>query len=103
MRGETLTTNRRRIILIEEDDWWVAKNENAGKHGVASQGRTREEALENLDEASAALNGEEWPPTDEELRQIGIDPEEDDRRRGEGNGELPDVLRPSGFDESLRT
>lgn len=92
MRGETLTTNRRRITLTQEDEWWVAKDENAGEHGVASQSRTREEALENLDEAIVALNGEGRPPTDEELREIGINPEEN-RRRGEGDGELPDVLQ----------
>ena len=87
-----MTTNRRRITLTEEDDWWVAKDENAGEHGVTSQGQTREEALENLDEAIAVLNGEGRPPTDEELREIGIDPE-GDHRRGEGDGELPDVLK----------
>lgn len=39
----------REIRLIEEDDgWWSAIDEGAG---VASQGPTREEALENLDEA----------------------------------------------------
>ena len=87
-----MSVEQRRITLTKEDDWWVAKDENAGEHGVASQGRTREEALENLDEAIAALNGEGRPPTDEELREIGINPEEN-RRRGEGDGELPDVLK----------
>ena len=37
------------IRLIEEDDgWWSAVDEDTG---VASQGPTRTEALENLDEA----------------------------------------------------
>lgn len=41
--------NPRRITLQEEDDgWWCAIDEETG---VASQGSTREEALENLDEA----------------------------------------------------
>lgn len=41
--------NPRRITLQEEDDgWWSAIDEETG---VASQGPTREEALENLDEA----------------------------------------------------
>jgi len=40
----------REIRLIEEDDgWWSAIDEEAG---VASQGPTRQEALENLDEAT---------------------------------------------------
>ena len=41
----------REIRLIEEDDgWWSAIDEGTG---VASQGETREQALENLDEAVA--------------------------------------------------
>jgi predicted RNase H-like HicB family nuclease len=39
----------REIRLVEEDDgWWTAVDETVG---VASQGSTRGEALENLDEA----------------------------------------------------
>ena len=34
--------------VTREDDWWVARDDDAG---VASQGRTREAALENLDGA----------------------------------------------------
>lgn len=42
----------REIRLIEEDDgWWSAIDEETA---VASQGETREAALENLDEALAA-------------------------------------------------
>lgn len=42
----------REIRLIEEDDgWWSAVDEETG---VASQGETREQALENLDEALSA-------------------------------------------------
>lgn len=42
----------REIRLIEEDDgWWSAVDEESG---VASQGETREEALENLDAALSA-------------------------------------------------
>jgi predicted RNase H-like HicB family nuclease len=42
-------TTGREIRLIEEDEGgWSAIDEEAG---VASQGETREEALENLDEA----------------------------------------------------
>ena len=87
-----MSTEQRRITLVEEDDWWVATDETVGEHGVTSQGHTREEALENLDEAVAGRNGEGRPPTDEELRAVGIDPEEN-RRRSEGEGELPEVLR----------
>ena len=39
------------ITLFEnEDGWWTARNV---KVGVTTQGRTREEALKNLDEAVA--------------------------------------------------
>lgn len=88
-----MSVEQRRITLTEEGEWWVAKDESAGEHGVASQGHTREEALENLDEAVALHNGEiGHPPTDEELHELGIDPE-DNRRRSESGGELPEVLR----------
>ncbi|PSQ52976.1 HicB family protein [Halobacteriales archaeon SW_8_65_20] len=41
----------REIRLVEEDDgWWSAVDEETG---IASQGETRREALENLDEAVA--------------------------------------------------
>ncbi len=41
---------RRKITLTQDDetDWWTAVDEETG---VASQGETRHEALENLDEA----------------------------------------------------
>ena len=47
--------NPRRITLQEEDDgWWCAIYEETG---VASQGPTREEALENLNEAVELTQG----------------------------------------------
>lgn len=61
-----------RIILTEEGDWWVAEDEETG---VTSQGRTRQTALENLDEALEGFHGAGEPPTDGELREAGIDPE----------------------------
>ncbi|CCQ35351.1 uncharacterized protein Nmlp_1141 [Natronomonas moolapensis 8.8.11] len=65
---------------------WTARDEATG---VASQGETREEALENLDEAVALYRGEiGHEPTDEELRELGVDPEV---ARSQ-DGELPDVL-----------
>jgi predicted RNase H-like HicB family nuclease len=68
---------QRRITLTKEGDWWVATDEDAGTEGVASQGQTREEALDNLDEAVALHEGEIGEPvTDEDLREWGIDPDE---------------------------
>jgi predicted RNase H-like HicB family nuclease len=61
------------ITLTREDEWWIAKDEETG---VASQGKTRQEALENLDEALQGYHGEGEPPTAEDLRELGIDPEQ---------------------------
>ena len=45
------TTTPKSIKLTKEDGWWVALDEESG---IASQGKTREEALNNLDEAVKA-------------------------------------------------
>jgi len=65
----------REIRLIEEDDGgWSAIDEETG---VASCGETREEALEMLDEAVALHTGEAGEPvTDEDLEELGLDPDE---------------------------
>jgi predicted RNase H-like HicB family nuclease len=80
----------REIHLVEEDDgWWSAID---GQTGVASQGETREEALENLDEAVALHTGAAGEPIDDEdafLEEIGIDPDE----VPDEPGELPEFLR----------
>ncbi|MEF8821383.1 MAG: type II toxin-antitoxin system HicB family antitoxin [Halovenus sp.] len=75
------------IELLENPSGsWTATDQRTG---VASQGETRTEALENLDEALALYRGETGhEPTDEELRELGVDPE---IARSQG-GELPDVL-----------
>ncbi len=74
------------IRLTKEDDWWVARDVEME---VTSQGKTRTEALENLDEAVALQKGEIGrEPTDEELRELGIDPADNATR----DEEPPDVL-----------
>lgn len=60
------------ITLTEDGDWWVAKDVETG---VTSQGRTRKDALDNLDEALAGYHGEGETPSGGDLRDIGIDPE----------------------------
>lgn len=64
----------REIRLIEEDDGgWSAVDEQTA---VASHGATRQQALENLDDALALHRGEAGRPvTDDDLREWGIDPE----------------------------
>jgi predicted RNase H-like HicB family nuclease len=72
----------REIRLPEnEDGWWTAVDRATG---VASQGETREAALENLDEAVALHRGEGEPIEDEEafLRDVGIDPEKVEETEG---------------------
>ena len=74
------------IRLWREDDWWVATDVDTG---VTTQGRARETALKNLDEAVALYDGETGhEPTDEELRELGIDPADNTT----GDQEPPDVL-----------
>jgi len=59
------------ITLTDEGEWWIARDTETG---VTSQGKTRSEALDNLDEALAGYHGDGRKPTDEELRAAGIDP-----------------------------
>ena len=74
------------IRLWREDDWWIAQDVESG---VTTQGESREVALDNLDEAVALYNDEiGHVPTDEELRELGIDPSDNVT----GEQEPPDVL-----------
>ena len=60
------------ITLTDDGDWWVAQDTETG---VVSQGKTREKALANLDEALAGYEGEGREPTDEELRAAWSNPD----------------------------
>lgn len=61
------------VRLWREGETWVAKDVTSG---VASQGDGHEKALEMLDEAVALHEGDAGRPvTDEDLRDLGIDPE----------------------------
>jgi predicted RNase H-like HicB family nuclease len=74
------------ILLRKEEGIWVAKDVETG---VATQGESRREALANLDEAMALGEGTTGrEPTEEEMREAGIDPEENET----GDTEPPDVL-----------
>ena len=77
----------REIRLLENPDGqWTARDLEVE---ISAQGKTREEALSALDRVVAALRGEAGhEPTDEELRELGVDP--DVARSG---GDLPDVLQ----------
>lgn len=71
----------------ESTDLFVAKD---GATGVASQGKTKPEALAMLAEALELHEGGGEPVEDEDetLRDIGIDPNEID-----GDKELPEFMR----------
>ena len=77
----------REIRLLENPDGqWTARDLRVG---VTAQGESRAAALDKLDAVVAAVDGDGGhPPTDEEIRDLGVDPEvarsQDD--------ELPDVL-----------
>ena len=67
------TEHEDEIRMWREDDMWVITDVETG---VTTQGETREEALEMLDEAIALHKGEIGrEPTDEELREMDIDPD----------------------------
>lgn len=73
------------LELSADGEVWIATDD---KTGVTTQGETREHALEMLDDAVAAYSGDAGrKPTDEELRELGIDPEENT------GGELPNFLK----------
>lgn len=75
------------IRLWREEGWWIAKDVETG---VTTQGESRDDALANLDEAIALYNDEIGrEPTDEELRELGIDPADNVT----GEQEPPDVLK----------
>ena len=80
-------TNTKITLTRNDDGWWTARDET---RELTTQGETRDEALTNLDDVIEALENDAGrPPTDEELRAAGIDPEDN---RKAGSGELPDVL-----------
>jgi predicted RNase H-like HicB family nuclease len=80
-----MSTGREIRLTENPDGWWTARDLEAE---VTSQGETKEEALANLEEAVKLAAGEiGYEPTDEELREMGVDPEE-----AMSSGELPDVL-----------
>lgn len=74
------------IRLWRQDDRWIARDVDTG---VTTQGATRGETLDNLDDAIALYEGETGrQPTDDELRELGIDPSDNET----GDEDPPDVL-----------
>jgi predicted RNase H-like HicB family nuclease len=83
------------IRLVEADDRWIATDVETG---VASQGETREAALENLDEGVALYRGDigeiiETPEEEREaLRDMGLNPDEIEAAR-ESDEDLPEFFQ----------
>jgi hypothetical protein len=85
--GDTDAPDREIRLLRNPDGQWTARDLRVE---VTAQGESREAALDNLDAVVAAVVGEGGdPPTDEEIRDLGVDPEfarsQDD--------DIPDVLQ----------
>lgn len=79
--------DRREIRLIENPDGqWTARDVRAE---VTAQGATRTEALEALDAVVEAVAGDGGHvPTDEEIQNLGVDPE----TAREQDDDIPDIL-----------
>jgi predicted RNase H-like HicB family nuclease len=85
----------RRIQLEEDEDvgGWVAYDVDTG---VASEGETREAALENLDEAVELYERDsEYDPEEERefMEEIGLDPERQEELREKREGNLPEFMQ----------
>jgi hypothetical protein len=85
--GDADTPDREIRLLKNPNGQWTARDLRVG---VTAQGESRDGALDNLDAVVEAVEGDGGrPPTDDEIRELGIDPE-DARSQ---DGELPDVLQ----------
>lgn len=85
--GDTDAPDREIRLLKNPDGQWTARDLRVG---VTAQGESRDVALDNLDAVVEAVEGDGGhPPTDDEIRDLGVDP---DVARSQGD-DLPDVLQ----------
>jgi hypothetical protein len=85
--GNSDLPDREIRLLKNPDGQWTARDLRAG---VTAQGESRDAALDNLDAVVEAVEGNGGrPPTDDEIRTLGVDP---DVARSQSD-ELPDVLQ----------
>lgn len=73
------------VEFIHEEDGSITAQDK--ETGVASFGDTKAEALRMLAEAIELHEGGGEPVTDEDLRELGLDPEE------EGDEKLPEFMK----------
>jgi hypothetical protein len=84
--GDADAVDREIRLLKNPDGQWTARDLRVG---VTAQGESRRTALDNLDAVVEAVDGDGGrPPTDEEIRDLGVDP---DVARSEDD--IPDVLQ----------
>jgi hypothetical protein len=85
--GDSETPDREIRLLKNTDGRWTARDLRVG---VTAQGERRDAALAKLDAVVGAVDGDGGrPPTDDEIRDLGVDPE-DARTQAD---DLPDVLQ----------
>ena len=85
--GDVDTPEREIRLVKNPDGQWTARDLRVE---VTAQGESQAAALANLDAVVAALNGDGGhTPTDDEIRELGVDPE---AARSQ-DGDLPDVLQ----------
>ncbi len=85
--GDRDAPDREIRLLKNPDGRWTARDLRVG---VTAQGESRSAALDNLDAVVDAVEGDGGrPPTDDEIHDLGVDPDvartQDDER--------PDVLQ----------
>lgn len=85
--GDADAPDREIRLLKNPDGQWTAHDLRVG---VTAQGESRDIALDNLDAVVEAVKGDGGqPPTDDEIRELGVDPEV--ARSQDDN--LPDILQ----------
>ena len=85
--GRTNDPDREIRLLKNPDGQWTARDLRLE---VTAQGASRDKALENLDAVVAAIDGDGGhSPTDDEIRDLDVDPDVARRQ----DDELPDILQ----------
>ena len=85
--GDADAPDREIRLLKNPDGQWTARDLRVG---VTAQGESRDGALDNLDAVVEAVEGDGGKrPTDDEIRDLGVEPE---AARSQDD-ELPDVLQ----------
>jgi predicted RNase H-like HicB family nuclease len=85
--GNSESPDREIRLVKNPDGQWTARDLRVE---VTAQGNTRDVALDNLDAVIEAVEGDGGrSPTDDEIRDLGVDPEV---ARSQSD-ELPDVLQ----------